>query len=360
MNSPRLCFLPLALLLLGMPVHADLLYEESFSSVRFPINEDGLKNYGGFGPNETSGGGTSVANLMPAGLTYVDSAGNALATSGKHVLVDAADESASISQIHVLATKWNAPQVSDTIWLSFIGRQTAGTSARFFNLALRVNPPPSGTSPFEAVAFGMPSVIPADPAKEFWRIWDRSSTDPLSNFAMSEIPTQTQVFLLARLESNVNASDLERYAVWFNPRLDQAPNESAAVGFTSSASDVTAWSDISEIRLGAGYTNVNGPASSFVIDEIRVGTTWKDVTPYLAMNATSVQLGANGSTTISWTAAPGAQDTVQWSTNLIDWEPYPTSTRVNPTGSEIATWTSPPTAQTRLYFRVSRTAPPLP
>jgi hypothetical protein len=360
MKSPHFLPLLLTVLALAVPVYAELLYEESFPEIRFPVNEDGLKNYGGFGPNESSNAASSQANLVPGGLTYVDSAGNALATSGKHAWVDTAEESATISHAHTLATRWTAPNVGDTIWLSFIGRQTAGTSARFFNLSLRINPPPSGTTPFEAVVFGMPSVTPPDPGKQFWRIWDRGSSDPSSSFAMSEVPAQTQVFLLARLESNVNASVLERYAMWLNPRLDQAPDESAAKGFTSTVSNVTSWSDISEIRLGAGYTNANGPASSFVVDEIRVGTTWRDVTPYLALNATSVQLGANGAATISWTAAPGAEDTVQWSTNLLDWEPYLASTRVNPTGSEIATWTTPPSTRTSLYLRVARKAPPLP
>ncbi len=275
----------------------------------------------------------------------MDSAGNALATTGKHVLVDADEEEGTVSNVHVLAPRWII--TGNTIWVSFVGRQTAGTTARFFNLGLRS----ASASPTEIVGIGMPS----NATGQFWRIYDRSGQTPF-NFAMTGGEATVQVFVLARMESNVNDTVNERYTMWLNPRLDQAPDEDAGFKFTSPVSDIASWSDITDIRIAAGGPTT-GPASAWKVDEIHIATTRQEVTPFLTMAVTHVQLDANGAATLSWAAAPGAQDTVQWSTNLIDWLPYPASARINPNGAETATWTTPPLLLRKLYFRVTRTAP---
>ncbi len=344
----------LILLFSALPLQAETLYEESFSNIRFPLLEDGLRNYGGYGANTSPAG--ADGDLLAGSLNYIDSAGNALAASGKHVLVDADEESvtaptlATVSNVHVLSTPWNVS--GNTIWVSFVGRRTAGTTARFFNLGLRS----STANPTEVVAIGMPSNASA----EFWRIYDRSGTSP-STFIMSDVPATTQVFMLARMEANVDNTDKERYTIWLNPRLDQAPDEAAGFTFTSLISNVASWNEITDIRLAAGGPTAALPPlvpSAWEVDEIRIATTRPEVTPYLTMAVTSLNLDANGAATIAWTAAPGAQDTVQWSTDLIDWESYPSSTRIHPAGAMVSTWTTPPSLLKKLYLRVVRTAPP--
>ena len=321
---------------------AEVLYEESFSAIRFPRAEDGLRNYGGYSANTNPAG--ADGDMVAGSLNYVDSAGNALATSGKHVLVDADEETGTVSNVHVLAAPWAIS--GNTIWVSFVGRQTAGTTARFCNFGLRS----ASANPTEIVAIGMPS----NATGQFWRIYDRSGTAPF-NFVMTEVPTTTQVFVLARMEANVDAGELERYTMWLNPRLDQAPNEAAGYTFTSPVSDITSWNAVTEIRLAAG--GLPSTPSAWKVDEVRIATTRQEVTPYLTMDFTQVQLDTSGVATISWAAAPGAQDTVQWSTDLTDWQPYPASTRINPDGAETATWTTPPSLLSRLFLRVTRTSP---
>lgn len=337
----RFLLLP-SLSILATSVQADLLYGESFSGIRFPLFEDGLKNYGGYSANTSPAG--ADGDLVAGSLNYVDSAGNALATSGKHVLVDADEEAGTVSNVHVLPAPWNI--TGDAIWVSFVGRQTAGTNARFFNLGLRS----AGATPTEIVAIGMPSNAPA----ALWRIYDRSGVAPF-NFAMTNVPTPTLVFVLARMETNVDNTENERYTLWLNPRLDQAPDEAAGVTFTSPVSDIVSWNAITDIRLAAGGPPAT-PASAWTVDEVRIATTRQEVTPYLTMAVTRFQLDATGAAAISWKAAPGALDTVQWSSDLMDWESYPASARINPDGAETATWTTPSSLRQQLYFRVIRTA----
>ena len=339
----NLLLLPPLAATLTASAQAGMLYEESFSAIRFPRSEDGLKNYGGYSGNTSPAGADS--DIVSGSLNYVDGAGNALATSGNHVLVDADEEEGTVSNLHVLPAPWNI--TGNTIWVSFMGRQTAGTNGRFCNFGLRS----ASASPTEVVAIGMPS----NASGQFWRIYDRSGQTPF-NFAMSEVPTTTQVFVLARMETNVNDTENERYTLWLNPRLDQAPEEAAGLTFTSPVSDLASWNAITELRLAAGGPTT-APASAWIVDELRIATTRQEVTPYLTMAVTQLQLNANGAATISWKAAPGARDTVQSSTGLIDWESYPASTRTNPDGAETATWTSPPSLHQNLYFRVIRTAP---
>jgi hypothetical protein len=62
MNSPMVFRIFLLILcqtastILVSSVRTGLLYEESFSEIRFPLLEDGLRNYGGYGANPNPAG----------------------------------------------------------------------------------------------------------------------------------------------------------------------------------------------------------------------------------------------------------------------------------------------------------------
>ena len=347
---------------LASSLQAGLLYYLPFATGYDPaaIVEDGVKGQGVVGHGvfgETNP--NASADLLPTSLVYVDAQGNTLATAGGACLIDSNEETADVSNIAPLAlTGANAP-AGNTLWISFIGQQTAGTTARFFNLGLRaqddtfiVTPPnigDSGGTDDEIIVFGMGSLS----SSQVWHMYDRGTTSLGRILAPSEIPSTKRAFILARIELNAEGSN-ERYTMWVDPPLGVVPDEGVGLQFVSVNSDFNAWSNLFKIRLAAGYQNANGPSSAWQVDEIRMGDTWQDVTPYLPMQIMNVNRTPTGTLEITWNAAPNCTDTVEWCTNLTDWQPYPTSTRVNLPNSVLATWETPVQTEPRVYFRVSR------
>ena len=347
---------------LAPSIQAGLLYYLPFATGYDPaaIVEDGLKGqgvvgHGNFGETNAN----ASADLLPTSLVYVDAQGNTLATAGGAALIDSNEETADVSNIAPLAlTGANAP-AGNTLWISFIGQQTAGTTARFFNLGLRapdntfiVTPPniwDSGNTEDEIIVFGMGSMS----SSQVWHMYDRGTNSLGRILAPSEIPSTKRAFILARIELNAEGSN-ERYTMWVDPPLGVVPDEGVGLQFVSVNSDFNAWSNLFKIRLAAGYQNATGPSSAWQVDEIRMGDTWQDVTPYLPLQIVACTRTSTNTLEVTWSAAPNCTDTVEWSTDLAEWHPFATSTRINPPSSVLATWETPVQTEPRVYFRVSR------
>jgi len=346
---------------LAPSLQAGLLYYLPFATGYDPaaIVEDGLVGLGVVGHGNFAANGTANSDLLPISLNYVDAQGNTLATAGGAALIDANEETANVSNVASLAlTGANAP-AGNTLWISFIGQQTAGTTARFFNLGLRapditfiVTPPnigDSGNTEDEIIVFGMGSGA----SSQVWHMYDRGTDSSGRILAPSEIPSTRRVFILGRIQLDAEGFN-ERYTMWVDPPLGQAPDEGLGLSFVSVYSDFNSWSNLTQIRLAAGYQNANGPSSAWQVDEIRMGDTWQDVTPYLPLKIVTCTRTPANTLEVTWNAAPNCTDTVEWSTDLTDWHPYPTSTRVNAPNSVLATWVTPVQTEPRVYFRVSR------
>ena len=357
----KLPLLAIALLVTQAP--AGVLYYLPFATGYNPaaVVEDGLVGQGVAGhgnfvatPSPAVGWDT---DLLPTSLRYADSAGNALVTTGGAAYIDTSEETGTVSNIApLMLTGVNAP-AGQSIWLSFIGQQTAGTTARFFNLSLRApdntvlypgNVGDSGTSPDEVCAFGMQS----GSVSQVWQVWDRSTKGVGSTVRGTIIPSTNLVFILARVDLNYDGNK-DRFTMWVNPPLGSAPAEADGVSFVSTNTDFNGWADLDHIRLAAGYQDATGPSSSWKVDEIRIGDTREDVCPYLPFTLTTVTL-PTGEMRVTWQAAPGFTDTVEWSDDLGVWHPHAASSRVNPPGSVTATWDTPVITASRYFLRVTR------
>ena len=346
---------------LAPSLQAGLLYYLPFATGYDPaaIVEDGLVGQGVVGQGNFAANGSSNADLLPTSLVYVDAQGNTLVTAGGAALIDANEETVNVSNVASLAlTGANAPS-GNTLWISFIGQQTAGTTARFFNLGLRapddtfiVTPPniyDLGNTEDEIIVFGMGSGA----SSQVWHMYDRGTNSLGRVLAPSEIPSTKRVFVLGRIELDAEGFN-ERYTMWVDPPLGKVPDEALGLSFVSVNSDFDAWSNLFQIRLAAGYQNTDGPSSAWQVDEIRMGDTWQEVTPYLPLKIVACTRTPTETLEVTWNAAPNCTDTVEWSTDLADWHPYATSTRVNPPNAVLATWETPVQTEPRVYFRVSR------
>lgn len=247
-----------------------LLWEESFEQ---PAGRDALNHYARFSREAVPAGG---ADITEEGLTYTDSEGNVLLTRGRAACLDAASGPGGLSYTSPLSIT-EIP--ARTLWISLLGRQTAGTQDRFINLCLRaadntLEPADGDVSADEVLAIGMRSRL----GPQVWQIWDRSTFGEYSRAAISTHPTTQSSFLLVRWELDAVGLN-ERATLWVNPPLSRDPDESAGVSFTSVHSDLRRWSDLRQIRLGAGHGGHNLASSSWIVDEIRLGWTRASVTP---------------------------------------------------------------------------------
>lgn len=330
---------------------AGLLYYEGFN---YPVAEDGLKYQGGFAATPDPAAGAD-ADIDSASLRYMDAAGNTLQTTGHHAKIDTHEERATISNIAPVLRLPTQQPSGNELWISFVGQQTAGSTLRFFNLALRaaddtLQPADADTNMDEVVILGMPSGA----AEQMWRLWDRGTNANLWASAISTTPSTQQCLILARVELNAVDGLLERYTLWVNPRLDRQPAEADGFTMVSGASDFNTWSDLEQIRLAAGYNA--GDPSGWKVDEIRFADTWHEALPHWPLIVTSVLPGTlQNQVRIEWLAAPGFTDWVEWSPDMINWFPYANSIRLNGPVAASVVYETPAGGNSPHYFRVHRT-----
>lgn len=250
-----------------------LFYYEPFA---YPAETDAQLKEGGF----QSAGRFAFdrVDIIPASLTYTDAAGNQLITNGNSTHLNAGKKRQTVSVMAPVSLP-GAPDRE--LWISFLGRQTDGTNASFFNLCLwapdkTFQPPDTNPDPDEVLAIGMPSQSQG----QFWHIWDRGSGSSKSVSAVSSIPTTSACFVVVRLSINVNEAGSERATLWLNPRLGMTPPEAAGVSYLSKESTLQSIDQIKRVRLGAGHKSPTSPASAFALDEIRLGPTCSSVMPY--------------------------------------------------------------------------------
>ena len=337
--------------LVSAPLRADLLHYEPFD---YPAGEDALDGNGGFVARVAG----AVADIVTGSLPYTDTLGNRLVTRGGHVLLDSDEEGAQVDErapVNLAAAN------GATIWVSVIGRQTAGTNARFLNVGFyapdnTVLPADSGTSADEVFTLGMGSnLLP----EQRWRLQSRA-TGTSTGFvsAASPVPTTQQTFLLARIALNAEGT-LERYTFWVNPLLDRQPPEDAGLTFLSTNSDIDSWADIITLRFAAGEAQGANPASAAVFDELRVGDSWADVMPSLPPLALThfSRDPVTGVVSLRWFVEPEVQDVVEWSPDLASWLPYPESLRTGGLTRTEASFSVAPAAGPRYFLRVRSSQP---
>ena len=256
------------------PLYGGLYYYEPFAYTPEP---DALVKHGGFTP--TSRNTTDKADIIAGSLSYTDDLGYRLVTKGNSTELDATQKGQTVS---VMTPVTLPDAAAGELWISFLGRQSAGTTANFFNLCLwapdkTIQPPDTNPDPDEILAIGMPS----QSRGQVWQIWDRGTGAPLSLSAVSPFPTTDTSFVVVRLSVNAAQGNLERATLWINPRLATAPPEAAGFSYLSKKSDLASFDQIKRIRLGVGRRAATTQASGFVVDEIRLGPTWGSVMPHL-------------------------------------------------------------------------------
>jgi len=207
---------------------------------------------------QNSGGAASVqTNIFSSGLSYSDLSvvGNAFHVGG-NVNVGV---SGNANVFRTLASP--VTLTGNDIWLSFIGVDHQGGN-RVFGLSLY-----SGTAT-EDMGIGH-TTTGAGPAHA--NDWGLTTAGSDASYQDGGTPITTQSFLLVE----INAGTV---SLWVNPNIDAGQG---SLG-TANASISLAATSFDTIRLFGGNNTTGNGYGEGLFDEIRLGTTFADVTPVAA------------------------------------------------------------------------------
>lgn len=268
-----------AVLLTATPqAHAFLLAYEGFD---YTPGSDLTGQNGGFGwttPWGVNSSGVTVAGNTPGdvavanSLTYIDSANRMLFTSGGAGFYSGVGGTSSPFRDFT----GMGGEAGTTLWVSFLAQRAGPTTN---NTGTPFNPYPraANVSLFEnnserlAIGTGsgavsnMVSLLPAGSTGNI-----RQSND---DFALVS---------LAVVRIDYGADNNDTAYLWVNPTLglNNEPLISIADAVTNNFNF-----NFNRIRPFAGNTDVNNsrPYAELYVDELRIGTTWQDVTPFITV-----------------------------------------------------------------------------
>ncbi len=336
---------------------AEILFYDGF---HYDPGEDALEQQLRWAVTRTPGASSDV---VAGNLTYVDGSGNTLHSAGNHVRVDTVDEGPQTENLSDLDLQSPFNPQGNVRWLSVV-MQKLTPSLRVVGVSLRgldnvFDPPDTNTTPDEFLNIG--TNTNQDPQN--FRIVNRAQAGTFTSSATSPISAYTRSFLLVKIEMNVDGTDRERYTLWVNPGLATEPAAGSGFSFTSLRSDFAAWSDVKVVRITAGEALNGQPATDMLVDELRIGETFADVTPHEPSFAVTMSApDAQGAIEVVWPAKEGRTDVLEYTDGVLPWtavrdgtrsgagEPGKTEHEVKIPGPLILA----PGEPQRIFFRVRR------
>ncbi len=291
MKKHLLKLLPFAALLSAADrSHATLYAYEGFD---YPIAANGLGSQnGGTG---FSGGWDTVANngeILASSLGYTDGGGRTLITSGNMAQMDGSSAGTAVN-FRTIDTSQLDYGSATTMYISFLGQKVpsfAGTTldSRAINLALFA-PASGGGVTGERVSVGHGTNTPAGGFGGEYR-WGHftngnganGQVGDATNAHYSSTNIQSSAFVVLRID--INPPELggvnDRSTLYINPSLDAEPGSPSAI-IIDTRDIFSTMTDFARLRPFGGNLNAANGAGIMNLDEIRIGTTWGDVTPFV-------------------------------------------------------------------------------
>ena len=277
MKPPLLPLTLLAVAALAGRASAALYVYEGFD---YAIGPDGLG--GQSGGTGFSGAWDDVANdgeIVAPTLSYTDSGGRMLTTSGNMARMDGSASGTSVNFRSIDSTQYAS---ATTLYLSFLGqKELTGTGSpldsRAVNFAFFSNAS-------ERVSVGHGTNAPAGGfgGEYRWGMFtggggNNGQVGDLTNGHYSSTGIQNAVFAVLRIDLNANGVN-EALRLYINPSLDAEPAVPSAI-VIDTRDIATVMSDLNRFRPFGGNTTASG-TGILNLDEIRLGSTWGDVTPF--------------------------------------------------------------------------------
>jgi hypothetical protein len=267
----------------------------AYEGFDYPIAVDGLAaQNGGTGFTTAWDDVANDGEILASTLSYTDGGGRTLITSGNMAQMDGSTAGTSVNFRTIDSAQYSA---ANTLYISMLGQKIPsglGTplDSRAVNMAVF-----AGTS--ERVGIGHGTNTPAGGFAGEYR-WGFFTNGNGNNgqvgdatFAhYSSVNIQSPAFSVLKIELNANGIN-ERMTLFVNPSLD-AESSNVPSAIVIDTRDMAAlMSDLNRLRPFGGNQNANG-AGILNLDELRVGSTWEDVTPFIPEPSTAALSGLAG------------------------------------------------------------------
>ena len=252
----------------------------------YPAAANGLNSKNGGTGFSGAYAATNNADVLAGTFNYTDSGGKQLQTSGNRAFMDSTSingttppepTGVSIAPIRNISA---IPGTPSTIYLSFLGKQTAGTDR---DLTVSLFAAGNGT-------FGTAERLSVGHGNGFTG-WGAYALAVGTNGAHTAIPATDLSLLVARVDLNDNGAN-ERFRIYVNPTLDAEPLvadvDINAYNFIDTIGEIT------RLRMRAGGSNATQTASQAEFDELRLGLSYADVTPVAVPEPACAMLAAVG------------------------------------------------------------------
>ena len=266
--------------MLSFPVtsRATLFAYEGFD---YPIGADGLANQnGGTGFTTTWDDVANDGEILAPALSYTDGGGRTLITSGNMARMDGNTVGTSVNFRTIDAAQYSAATV---LYVSMLGQKIpSGLGTPLDSRAVNMAVFAGGA---ERVSIGHGTNVPAGGFGGEYR-WGYFTGGNGANgqvgdttFAhYSSVNIQSRAFSVLKIELNANGIN-ERMTFYVNPLLDAEGSNTPSAIVIDTRDIALVMSDLNRLRPFGGNQNANG-AGIMDLDELRVGSTWADVTPF--------------------------------------------------------------------------------
>lgn len=270
----------LSLLAWASQASASLLIYEGFD---YTAGANGLNSQNGGTGFTAAWGAADNADVSAGSMGYTDGGGRALTTSGNRLLVDASGVSpatgVTISPFRSVASALDTV-TGNTVYISLLGQKLSGTG-RAMNFAFFTDIANNGVyTSQERISVGHGTNQPNAAGPFTWGafVFGNGNNGALPQVIGSNYSTTSildSAFVVLKIEANASGLD-ERFSLFINPSLDA---EGVPVA-TFLRDSLVSINEIDRIRPFAGGSNATLAPSPADFDELRIGTSWADVTPF--------------------------------------------------------------------------------
>jgi hypothetical protein len=200
-----------------------------------------------------------TTTIQAGSLTYTDTAGDTLPTTGHSILNTGVDGTNSQQGRNLVARRGT----DDTsTWISFLGQRIGAKSPTFVRGANLTLIDTTATNA-ERLNIGENSNL----AQDMWMVRQPPGS---ANDKFSTVPFETLSLFVARIDHKAGNDD---YFFWINPLLKTVPLDSTAAGSSLGLTDLS----FDRVRTFAGNPSGGNPHAEWLIDEIRIGESYSDV-----------------------------------------------------------------------------------
>ncbi len=273
---PRFAALSLGLVVstaLTSKVSAALLAYEGFDyAVGSVVGQNGGSGFANAWQPNGSGAG-SIHDVVTGSLSYTDSLGNQLVTSGNSLHLSGSPTANNTAQPN-RDFSFTRTTAGSSTWLSFL-IERSGTVTN--NVNTPQNPYPRGAN----VAFFNTGSEQLAVGNSSGALLNEIALIPRgsgANVVPSGNPYSELSFVLVRIDHLGDATVNDNAYMWIDPNLNVEPDIGTADAFSGGFDYV-----INRVRpFAGGYDTGNGgrPNAVLDIDELRLGETFADVTPF--------------------------------------------------------------------------------